>query len=221
LTKFPPHLGKFSNNLGKFPDNLANFFHNLTKFTDTGTQFSGPGRGSARPAVHFPLPRPPDARATIGPSSTWPMAPPPPPAQLALELTWERHRGAIEGMKTLLCLSALLWAAITPLATAGSATWAKNPASGDWNTAANWRPQTVPNSPSDIATFGTSNVTNVTNTDVIVNLDSLVFSSGAPSYTISALDNIALDGIGIVNNSGIVQSFVAGAFIFNNSLHSW
>jgi autotransporter-associated beta strand protein len=100
---------------------------------------------------------------------------------------------------------------------AGSATWATNPTSGDWNTAANWRPQTVPNATTDIATFGASNVTVVTNSDVIVNLDSLVFSSGAPSYTISALDNIDLDGIGIVNNSGTVQSFVAGAFFFNNS----
>ena len=26
--------------------------------------------------------------------------------------------------------------------------------SGDWNTAANWMPNTVPNGPSDIATFG-------------------------------------------------------------------
>jgi len=44
-----------------------------------------------------------------------------------------------------------------------------------------------------------------------------VFSSGAPSYTISALDNIDLDGTGIVNNSGNVQSFVAGVFFFNNT----
>src|SRR6266481_1553230 len=100
---------------------------------------------------------------------------------------------------------------------AGSATWSSNPTSGDWNTAANWRPQTVPNAATDIATFGASNVTDVTNTDVIVNLGSLVFSSGAPSYTISALDNIDLDGTGIVNNSGNVQSFVAGVFFFNNT----
>ena len=29
-----------------------------------------------------------------------------------------------------------------------------NPSSGDWNTAANWTPTTVPNGPSDIAMFG-------------------------------------------------------------------
>lgn len=100
---------------------------------------------------------------------------------------------------------------------AGSATWATNPTSGDWNTAANWTPNTVPNGTSDVATFGTSNVTDVINSDVIVNLDSLVFNSGASQYTITAMDNIALYGTGIVNGSGVMQSFVAGAFLFFNS----
>jgi autotransporter-associated beta strand protein len=48
-------------------------------------------------------------------------------------------------------------------------------------------------------------------------LDSLVFSPGAPHYTINALDNIELHGDGIVNNSGAMQLLVAGVFIFNNS----
>ena len=100
---------------------------------------------------------------------------------------------------------------------AGSATWARNPTSDHWNTAANWVPNTVPNSTMDIATFGASNVTEVVNSDVIVNLDSLILSPGAPHYTISALDNIAFFGNGIVNRSGMMQSFVAGAFLFNNS----
>lgn len=113
--------------------------------------------------------------------------------------------------------AALLFLAAQRPSMAATATWAKNPTSSDWNTAANWRPQTVPNAATDIATFGASNVTTVTNSDVIVNLDSLVFSPGAPQYTISALDNIALSGAGIVNESGVMQSFVAGAFIFNNS----
>jgi hypothetical protein len=34
----------------------------------------------------------------------------------------------------------------------GSATWKLNPGSGDWNTASNWMPATVPNGPSDVAT---------------------------------------------------------------------
>src|SRR5688572_25329624 len=42
-------------------------------------------------------------------------------------------------------------------ALAGSATWGAMPSSGDWNTAGNWTPMTIPNSPSDIATFAQSN----------------------------------------------------------------
>src|SRR5712691_5339057 len=44
-------------------------------------------------------------------------------------------------------------------ASAGSATWNLNPTNGNWNTGANWTPNTVPNGPSDIATFGASNTT--------------------------------------------------------------
>lgn len=39
------------------------------------------------------------------------------------------------------------------VAHADSTTWDLNPTSGDWNTAANWTPTTVPNGPTDIATF--------------------------------------------------------------------
>jgi autotransporter-associated beta strand protein len=99
----------------------------------------------------------------------------------------------------------------------GSATWSSSPTNSDWNTAANWTPQTVPNSTTDIATFGPSNITDVTNADVVISLDSLVFEPGAPHYTIAALDNIVLYGPGIVNNSGTMQSLVAGAFFFFNS----
>ncbi|HEY1768974.1 MAG TPA: autotransporter-associated beta strand repeat-containing protein [Chthoniobacterales bacterium] len=113
--------------------------------------------------------------------------------------------------------AALLFLAAQRPSLADSASWATKPTNGDWNTAANWRPQTVPNSETDIATFGASNVTNVTNTDEIIMLDSLVFSPGAPEYTINALDNIELYGAGIVNNSGTTQSFVAGAIFFDNS----
>src|SRR5438128_2663337 len=44
---------------------------------------------------------------------------------------------------------------------AGSATWNLNPTNGNWNTAANWTPATVPNGPADTATFETSNTTDV------------------------------------------------------------
>src|SRR5262249_6455736 len=61
---------------------------------------------------------------------------------------------------------------------AGSATWNLKPTSGDWNTAANWTPATVPNGPADTATFGISNTTGAfisVNTEV----NSIVFNAGA------------------------------------------
>jgi autotransporter-associated beta strand protein len=94
---------------------------------------------------------------------------------------------------------------------AGSATWDLNPNSGDWNTAANWTPVTVPNAPPDAATFGTSNTTGVSisqNTEV----SSITFTSGATNpYTIAAQSDFTLNitGIGIVNNSGMMQNFVS------------
>jgi hypothetical protein len=59
-----------------------------------------------------------------------------------------------------------------------SAQWELDPISGDWNTAANWTPNGVPNGPADIATFGLSNTTNVSisaNTEV----NSIVFTPAA------------------------------------------
>ena len=40
-----------------------------------------------------------------------------------------------------------------------SAQWDLDPISGDWNTAANWTPNGIPNGPADIATFGLSQTT--------------------------------------------------------------
>jgi hypothetical protein len=39
---------------------------------------------------------------------------------------------------------------LSALAYAGSAHWNLNPTSGDWNTAANWTPNEVPNGPADL-----------------------------------------------------------------------
>ena len=113
--------------------------------------------------------------------------------------------------------AALLLLAVQRLSLAGSATWSSNPASGDWNIATNWVPNTVPNGTSDVATFAASDVTDVINTDAAIDLDSMVFNPGSPQYTITSFYNIALDGTGIVNDSGTIQSFVAGVFFFNNS----
>ncbi len=66
---------------------------------------------------------------------------------------------------------------------AGSATWNLNPTSGDWNTAANWTPATVPNAATDTATFATSNTTNVTQS-AFTTLDGITFAPGASAFTI-------------------------------------
>src|SRR5437016_13434498 len=93
---------------------------------------------------------------------------------------------------------------------AGSATWRVSPLSGDWNTAANWMPRTVPDGPADIATFGVSNTTDVS-VSANTTVSSIVFNSGAAGFTITANPGktLSLDGSGIVNNSGVVQNLVA------------
>jgi hypothetical protein len=93
---------------------------------------------------------------------------------------------------------------------AGSATWDLIPASGDWNTAANWTPATVPNGSPDTAMFALSNTTNVSisaNTEV----SGITFTATATNpYTITASPGLTLtiSGAGITNNSGITQNFV-------------
>ena len=67
---------------------------------------------------------------------------------------------------------------------AGSATWNLNPTSGEWNTAANWTPATVPDGPSDVARFGLSNQTSVV-LNANVELDQIVFDAGASSKSSS------------------------------------
>ena len=107
---------------------------------------------------------------------------------------------------------------------AGSATWNLNPTSNDWKTAENWTPQTIPNSETDIATFGVSNTSEVLleATDfagIETKVSSIVFTSDASAYTIIATPSsstnysafIAFYGPGIINNSGVVQNLVAEA----------
>ena len=100
---------------------------------------------------------------------------------------------------------------------AGSATWSANPISGDWNTAANWTPATVPNGTSDIATFDTSNLTDVS-ISVTTTVDGILFSPNASAFTISVFPTfpLSLTGFGITNNSGVKQAFlpVSNAAIF-------
>ena len=93
---------------------------------------------------------------------------------------------------------------------AGSATWDLNPASGDWNNAANWTPATVPDGSADTATFAVSSTTAISiSANTIV--DGITFAPGASSFTITASPFFALTirGVGITNNSGTTQEFVS------------
>jgi len=128
-------------------------------------------------------------------------------------------------LQTMLAVAISVLAPI--VAHADSATWDLNPGSGDWNTAGNWTPMTIPNGPADIATFGLSNTTDVSiseNTEV----NGIIFTSAATNpYTITASPNLVLtlSGTGVINNSGATQNFVtavdalgsSGAIVFTNS----
>lgn len=101
---------------------------------------------------------------------------------------------------------------------ADSATWKLNPLGGDWNNASNWTPSTVPNGPSDIATFAVSNTTGVflsANTEV----NGIVFNPGASVFTITAGPTLTLtvSGTGIANNSETAQNFVTTADLTGNN----
>ena len=91
---------------------------------------------------------------------------------------------------------------------AGSATWKLTPASGDWNTGANWMPAAVPNGPGDTATFAASNVTAIS-LSAGVEVNSVVFNPGASAFTITSQPGVALtiSGAGVTNNSGLLQNF--------------
>jgi autotransporter-associated beta strand protein len=96
---------------------------------------------------------------------------------------------------------------------AGSATWARFPQSGNWGFPGNWSPQTVPNGPSDTATFVTSIAANVslsqpTEVNGIVFNSSGIFGSTAFTITASGSSTLVISGVGITNNSGLTQNFV-------------
>jgi autotransporter-associated beta strand protein len=132
-------------------------------------------------------------------------------------------------MKTLIAaaIRCFLLFAVPSVTYAISAQWDLDPISGDWNTAANWTPDGVPNGPADIATFGLSNTTDVSisaNTEV----NSIIFTPAATNpYTITANPGLTLtlSGAGVINNSGTTQHFFVsgdrlgnpGTVVFSNS----
>ena len=97
----------------------------------------------------------------------------------------------------------------SPAARAGNATWNLNPTSNNWNTPANWTPNTVPGD-ADIATFNTSNITDITFSQESGVLE-ILFNPGASSftYTVSHFNALTFTIVGVVNNSGVTQNFIA------------
>ena len=124
-----------------------------------------------------------------------------------------------------LCLVAAI--GVSNSVRAGGTTWDLNPGSGDWNTATNWTPATVPNGSADTATFAVSNTTAISiSANTIV--DGITFAPGASSFRITAGSGLTLTltGVGITNDSGTTQNFVAAPsgfginalrILFNNS----
>jgi autotransporter-associated beta strand protein len=107
---------------------------------------------------------------------------------------------------------------------AGSATWKVSPTNDDWFTAANWTPRIVPNGPLDTATFASSRQPHVF-FPLNVEVNGIVFEPGASAFTIESnpvvTPELTISGVGITNNSGIVQNFVvnpgAAQILFLNS----
>ena len=112
--------------------------------------------------------------------------------------------------QTRLTLFLFLTNSFLPGARAGSATWNLNPVSNDWNSAANWTPETVPEDPADVATFTRSDTAAISLSDK-VHLASILFDSDASAYTINTANRgLIFFGSGVVNNSGLDQNFTTG-----------
>jgi autotransporter-associated beta strand protein len=108
-------------------------------------------------------------------------------------------------------LSAFL-IAVAQIVHAGSATWSSDPGGADpssWFDAANWTPQTIPNSNADTATFGVDAQTDISISHRL-DLSGITFDPGASAYSMTfggANHQYTFSGTGIVNNSGVVQNF--------------
>ena len=128
------------------------------------------------------------------------------------------------------CVIAIVLSVLSLLparAAAGSATW-KVDAVGHYGVAANWTPETVPNGPTDTATFGFSNTTEIP-IGLSVTLDTMAFTADAPAYSFSFIEaaspRLTFTGTGIVDASAQVPSFAVtghastghGAMFFTNS----
>lgn len=109
-------------------------------------------------------------------------------AQLISRGTW--------AWRATLLVSTVLVAATTALAQDG--TWLTTPVSGDFNTAANWSPASVP---TGSAFFGASNTTALSFSSPTT-FGSWTFNAGASSYSFTSDQILHFIGAGIVINGG-------------------
>ena len=96
---------------------------------------------------------------------------------------------------------------------AGSASWKASAADDEWFNVNNWVQRTIPNSPGDTATFASSNRTSIDIFAFDMELNGIVFNPGASAFTIATnlqatTLQLFISGVGITNNSGVVQNFV-------------
>jgi hypothetical protein len=94
-----------------------------------------------------------------------------------------------------------------------TSTWNTQPATGEWNTAANWSPSGVP---TDTAAFATSSQTAITFAATgEATVENIEFAENAPAYTFtfgpSATPVLTITGEGVTNRSTNRQSFVVAA----------
>jgi hypothetical protein len=86
---------------------------------------------------------------------------------------------------------------------AESATWSTNPVNDNWNDPANWIPHTVPNGPSDVATFSAQPHSVSVSLSASVIVAEIDFDSDVGSYkiTCAAGTSLTLAGFGIRNRT--------------------
>jgi hypothetical protein len=108
---------------------------------------------------------------------------------------------------------------------AGSATWLSSPQDSAWENPNNWTAGGPPNGPSDVATFSHSLQRDV-NISSSVQVNSIVFTSGAASFILDVSPSVAgvgeliISGTGIIDNSSVLQTLEAnntGQIIFENT----
>ncbi|MGH8093107.1 MAG: hypothetical protein ACREIF_06510 [Chthoniobacterales bacterium] len=93
---------------------------------------------------------------------------------------------------------------------AADGTWIADPVDNNWNNPANWSSGTVPGY-YDVAFFDGSAVKEINDTQA-TSLEVIVFNPGADAFTISALPGAGISSrLGVQNNSGMEQNFVATA----------